>query len=111
MGRSMIIVNSHEVMEELDQKGSIYSDRPRLEMGGELVGYNETLVLLPYGARFRTYRKHFSNFLGSVPIENQSLVIERETHRFLKRQLSNPFDLMSNLRQCVPLSLNHCRYQ
>jgi hypothetical protein len=101
----MIIVNSFEVMDELDKKGSLYSNRPRLEMGGELVGYNETLVLMPYGSRFRTFRKYFANFLGPGAIEKQSHVIEHETHRFLRRQLSKPDDLMQNLRKYVFLHL------
>ncbi len=28
-------------MEDLDRRGTIYSDRPKLEMGGELVGYSQ----------------------------------------------------------------------
>ena len=47
-----IIVNSAAIMAELDKKGAIYSDRPVLEMGSELVGYSETLILMRYGALF-----------------------------------------------------------
>uniref|UniRef100_A0A0W0G830 Putative OrdA protein n=1 Tax=Moniliophthora roreri TaxID=221103 RepID=A0A0W0G830_MONRR len=36
MGQPMIIINSADIMAELDKKSAIYSDRPRLEMGGEL---------------------------------------------------------------------------
>ena len=54
----MIIVNSAAILDELEKKGSPYSDRPVLEMGSELAGYSQTLVLIAYGARFRTYRKH-----------------------------------------------------
>ncbi|KAF5371382.1 hypothetical protein D9615_009698 [Tricholomella constricta] len=99
LGRTMIIINSSEVMSELDKKGAIYSDRPRLEMGGELVGYSDTIVLLPYGQRFRAFRKYFANHLGPVPMENHIPTIQHETHRFLKRQLSKPGDLMQNLRK------------
>ncbi|KAF9463803.1 OrdA protein [Collybia nuda] len=99
MGRSMVIVNSSEIMDELDKQGAIYSDRPRLEMGGELVGYKDTLVLLPYGARFRSFRKYFSNFLGPIPMENHVLTVEHESHRFLKRVLTKPNDLMTHLRK------------
>ena len=52
LGRPMIIVNSAAIMEELDKKGAIYSDRPVLEMGGELLGYSQTLVFIRYGPRF-----------------------------------------------------------
>lgn len=102
----MIIVNSSDIMDELDRQGAVYSDRPRLEMGGELVGYGNTLVLLPYGARFRLFRKYFSNFLGPIPMENHVLTIEHESYRFLKRVLTKPNDLMSHLRKYVSPLLN-----
>ena len=91
-------------MAELDKKGAIYSDRPVLEMGGELVGYSETLVLLRYGPRFRTYRKHFSHYVGSPnPIKQLYPLIEHESRRFLKRTLAKPDDLMPHLRKYVCL--------
>jgi hypothetical protein len=102
LGRPMIIINSAAIMAELDKKGAIYSDRPVLEMGGELVGYSDTLVLLRYGARFRTYRKHFSHYVGSPkPIQQLYPLIEHESRRFLKRTLAKPDDLMPHLRKYV----------
>lgn len=96
----MIIVNSAQVMAEFEKKGSIYSDRPRLEMGGELVGYKDTLVLAPYGPRFRTFRKLFAQYLGTPTIvEQHNSIVEYETRRFLKRTLSNEANLNGNLRK------------
>ncbi|KAF4609943.1 hypothetical protein D9613_010304 [Agrocybe pediades] len=100
LGRPMIIVNSASIMEELDKKGAIYSDRPILEMGGELVGYAQTLVLMRYGQRFRTYRKHFSQYIGSPkPIQQLYPLVENETTHFLRRTLANPEDLLKHLRK------------
>uniref|UniRef100_A0A8H7XU08 Cytochrome P450 n=2 Tax=Psilocybe cubensis TaxID=181762 RepID=A0A8H7XU08_PSICU len=100
LGRPVIIVNSAAIMEELDKRGSIYSDRPVLEMGGELVGYSQTLVLMTYGSRFRTYRKHFSRYIGGVrPMQELHPLIEEEARRFLKRTLAAPDDLLPNLRK------------
>ncbi|KAG6846261.1 hypothetical protein H0H93_014995, partial [Arthromyces matolae] len=99
LGRPMIIVNSAEIMAELDKQGSVYSDRPKLVMGGELVGYEDTLVLTPYGPRFRRFRKHFSRLLGTPAImERHNPTVEHETRRFLKRTLVNAEDLNQNLR-------------
>lgn len=102
MGQPMIIVNSADIMEQLDRRGSIHSDRPRLEMGGELVGYSKTLVLVPYGTRFRNYRKHISKMIGSPGAMSKFQPMEEaETHMFLKRTTANPDpDLLShNLRK------------
>jgi hypothetical protein len=97
----MIIVNSSTVMHQLDKQGTVYSDRPVLEMGGKLVGYADTLVLLRYGQRFRTYRKHFSSIIGPVALEDRKHTVTHESHRFLKRVLASPDDLMPHLRKYV----------
>jgi len=100
LGKHVIVINSVDIMDELSQKGAIYSDRPRLEMGGELVGYNETLVLIPYGDRFRTYRKHFARMVGgTVNIEKVQDVLVQKVHRFLRQMLSSPESLLPNLRK------------
>jgi len=64
------------------------------------VGWKNSLVLIPYGQRFRNYRKFFYQVIGS----NSSMslfypVEELETHRFLKRVLKNPDDLVAHIRQ------------
>ncbi len=100
MGQPMILVNSANIMDEFDKAGAIYSDRPVLPMGGELVGYKDTLVLLRYGPRFRTYRKHFSRFVGpNKPVQALQPMIEQETRRFLKRVLENYEGLNGHLRK------------
>lgn len=102
IGQPMIIVNSASIMEEMDKKGSIYSDRPRLEFGGEMIGYSKTLVLMPYGARFRNFRKYIAKMIGtSAATQRFAPMEELETHRFLKRVLTNADDLVASLRKLV----------
>lgn len=100
LGRQMVIVSSAQVMEELDKKGAIYSDRPVLPMGGQLVGYDQTIVLLPYGSRWRTYRKHFARVVGpGKAIQGLHPLIEEEGKTFLRRVAKTPDDLLSHLRK------------
>lgn len=69
-------------------------------MGGELVGYNETLVLIPYGDRFRTYRKHFVRMIGgTVNVEKVEGMLLQKVRRFLCQTLSSPDNLLQNLRK------------
>lgn len=90
----------------LDKKSSIYSDRPVLQMGGELVGWKNTLVLLPYGDRFRRYRRLFHNLIGSASTMKQFLPAEElETRRFLRRVLTKPDDLAAHIRKYVLVHL------
>lgn len=86
----------------LDKKSALYSDRPVMEMGGELVGWKNTLVLVPYGQRFRNYRKLFHQLIGTHSTMAQFLPTEEiETHRFLKRVLERPNDLAAHIRKYV----------
>jgi hypothetical protein len=101
LGQPLIIVNSAKAaFEMLDKKSSIYSDRPILQMGGELIGWKNTLVLLPYGDRFRRFRRFFHQLIGSHSSMQRFLPIEeQEIHRFVRRVLTKPEDLSSHIRR------------
>ncbi|KAJ3505129.1 hypothetical protein NMY22_g17693 [Coprinellus aureogranulatus] len=99
LGRPMIILNSIDALEEFDKKSAIYSERPVLEMGGELVGYSDTLVLMRYGPRFRHYRKGFARYIGNGVVQDRHPLLIEQTRTFLKYVLKNPDDLMSHLRK------------
>ncbi|KAJ3569349.1 hypothetical protein NP233_g5109 [Leucocoprinus birnbaumii] len=89
LGQPIVIINSARVATDLlDKKSAIYSDRPTLQMAGELVGWKNTLVLLPYGDRFRRYRRFFHKLIGSAAAMKQFNPIEEaEALRFLRRVL------------------------
>lgn len=104
----MIILNSaQQAMDMLDKKSSIYSDRPVLVMGGEIVGWKYILALTPYGERFREYRRFIHKLIGAKPqIERFHGLEEFETHRFLRRVLKKPDDVAAHIRKYVPLPLS-----
>jgi hypothetical protein len=101
LGQTLVILNSRETaMAMLDKKSSIYSDRPVLQMCGELCGWSETQVLLRYGERLRRARKMFHHAIGTSNALNQYLYIEeQESHRFIRRVLENPDALTGHIRQ------------
>lgn len=101
LGQTLIIINSAKIaFDILDKKSSIYSDRPTLQMGGELVGWKNTLVLLPYGDRFRNSRRLFHRLIGSHSAMEKFLPAEEnETRRFLRRVLTQPEDLAVHIRK------------
>jgi hypothetical protein len=103
LGQPLIILNSAKVaIEMLDKKSSIYSDRPVLQMGGELIGWKNTLALLPYGDRFRRFRRLFHRCIGSNASMKQYLPAEElETRRFLRTVLAKPGDLATHVRKFV----------
>ncbi|KAF9531077.1 cytochrome P450 [Crepidotus variabilis] len=111
-GQTMIILNTAKVAAEmLDKKSSIYSDRPILQMGGELVGWKNTLVLLAYGERFRNYRKLFHQTIGTpLAMEKFHSIEERETRNLLRRILQRPEALAEHVRRtagAIILRISH----
>ncbi|KAJ3548837.1 hypothetical protein NMY22_g1117 [Coprinellus aureogranulatus] len=103
LGQPLIILNSAKAaFEMLDKKSAIYSDRPVLQMGGELVGWKNTLVLLPYGDRFRRFRKLFHQCIGSHSAISRFLPIEEEEmRRFIQHVMTKPEDLSAHIRRSV----------
>ncbi|KAG2148109.1 cytochrome P450 [Suillus clintonianus] len=112
LGQHIVILNSVKTsVEMLEKKSSVYSDRPVLPMGGELVGWKNTLVLLPYGDHLREYRKHFHRVIGSrAALDVYNPIEEVETHRFLKRVLAKPDQLQAHVRHtagAIILRISH----
>jgi hypothetical protein len=101
LGQPIIIINSAAAAYDLlDKRSGIYSDRPSLMMGGELVGWKNTLALTPYGARFRSIRRMLHGLMGTrsalLPYRPQ---IELESRRFLRRVLDRPEDVADATRK------------
>ncbi|PPQ96482.1 hypothetical protein CVT26_010476 [Gymnopilus dilepis] len=112
LGQQIIVLNSvKHAVEMLDKRSSIYSDRPVMQMGGELVGWKNTLVLIPYGDRFRNFRKLFHRAIGSQAAASEfQPVQEIESRRFLRRILANPEELAAHVRKtagAVILRISH----
>ncbi|KAG2040709.1 cytochrome P450 [Suillus americanus] len=112
LGQHIIVLNSvKSAMDMLDKKGAVYSDRPVLLMGGELVGWKNALGLLPYGDRFRQYRKNIHQIMGNrAALDVYHPIEEIETRRFLKRVFSNPEQLQAHVRHtagAIILRISH----
>ncbi|PBK94452.1 cytochrome P450 [Armillaria gallica] len=112
LGRRMVVLNSAQMaISILDKKSSIYSDRPVVGMGGELVGWKNLLPLMPYGARFRNHRRLARQLFGTNVTMNQFLpMLELETRRSLKRILTRPEELSEHIRKAagaIILQISH----
>ncbi|KAF8653668.1 hypothetical protein AX16_003819 [Volvariella volvacea WC 439] len=110
-GQRMIIINSSKTaIDMLDKRGAKYSDRPSVPMC-DLIGWQNTLVLLQYNERFKIFRKLFHRAIGSSAAINEfSKVEEAETHKFLQRLYANQDDLAAQIRKTagsVILRISH----
>jgi hypothetical protein len=80
-------------------------------MGGELGGWNQTTVLLPYGESFRTHRRNLRLAMGtSASLKQFHHIEEAEVRKFLRRLLDNPENLMAAIRHmlgAIILKISH----
>ncbi|KAI0771956.1 cytochrome P450 [Trametes elegans] len=112
LGQPYVILNSAKhAVELLEKKSSIYSSRPVIPVGGELVGWNRTLALLPYGNRFREYRRLIFQLIGSKKnMERFMPLVEAKTRDFVFELYSEPTGLLKHIRKsagAIILMMSH----
>ncbi|KAI3326720.1 cytochrome P450 oxidoreductase OrdA-like protein [Xylariaceae sp. AK1471] len=100
LGTTIIVLHSPELAFELfEKKSSIYSSRARFVFGGEMVGWEDSVVLRPYDKQFRAHRKHVHSMIGTQLNAMPFLPLqETEVHRFLFRVLQEPEKLLAHIR-------------
>ncbi|KAJ7104566.1 cytochrome P450 [Mycena crocata] len=98
-GQTMVIINSFKVAEDLlDVRGANFSERPIVPMGGELIGFNNTLSLCQYGERVRTERKLFHQLFGSnATIKQFAPLITSEVQKLLQNMFLRPADVVQEM--------------
>ncbi|CCM01198.1 uncharacterized protein FIBRA_03246 [Fibroporia radiculosa] len=100
-GQPIVILNSSKhALELLDRRGTLYSDRPVLTVAGKIAGWDQTLVLLPYGSSFREYRRMTSRWIGTRrDVARIVPTMEFETSHFLVRLARHPDSLIEEVRR------------
>ncbi|KAJ7693215.1 cytochrome P450 [Mycena rosella] len=98
-GMSIVVLSSMEAIRDLfEKRSSLYSDRPRMPMLVELMGWDFALGLMRYGSRWRAHRKLFHDAFN-VGAAKQFQPQERAAaHRLLRRILNRPNDIMEHFR-------------
>ncbi|KAI9001294.1 cytochrome P450 [Trametes punicea] len=112
IGQPYVILNSAKhAVELLEKKSSIYSSRPIIPVGGELVGWNRTLALLPYGNTFREYRRLIFQLIGSRKhMERFVPLVEAKTRDFITEIFEEPHELLKHIRKsagAIILMMSH----
>ena len=116
LGRSFIILNSPEAINELLEKRSAnYSDRPIQMLAGEMcvvahcrftfpshlsfrVGYSSFMPLLRYGERYRQGRKIMTGALNPRQTPFTRQIVTQKAARFLSKLLCSPEDARLHIR-------------
>ncbi|KAG6903267.1 hypothetical protein C0995_000162 [Termitomyces sp. Mi166 len=99
MGKSIIILNSVEAaVDLLDNRSSIYSDRPKLPVF-ELLGIADTLVFMHYGKYFRLQRRMVQQYFSPAKRQEHRPIQAREARVLAQNFLRAPDNWMNSLVQ------------
>ncbi|KAJ7762871.1 cytochrome P450 [Mycena olivaceomarginata] len=99
-GTSLIVLSSAKIAEALlEKRSSMYSDRPRLPMLFELMGWDFNVAMMKYGNEWRAHRRLFNQgFTAKASLQYQPQQLTA-THELLRRFLHAPDDFMGHFRQ------------
>ena len=106
-GQRIVILNSaRAAVDLLEKRGAKYAGRPYLTAAGEMMGWDQSLVLNQYTDRFRGMRRMLHQFMGSrTHVTRFYGIEEEETRRFLRHVMNYPENLSEHIRRYVLLLL------
>ncbi|KAJ7176250.1 cytochrome P450 [Mycena crocata] len=98
-GTSIIVLSSIEAIRELfDKRSSLYSDRSRLPMINELMGWDFSMGFMKYGDLWRSHRKMVHDAFNVRAVHQFSPQVRAVTHAVLRRIVDRPNDIMEHFR-------------
>ncbi|KAK7439838.1 hypothetical protein VKT23_017410 [Stygiomarasmius scandens] len=111
LGTPFIILSDPMIAEELLGKtGSLYADRPTMEMAN-LTGWDRALSGARYNDRFREYRKLIGRVIGTRGNMTKFHPVEDyQANMFLKRVFTNPEDPAAATRKTAGAMVLHLTY-
>ncbi|KAJ7607937.1 cytochrome P450 [Roridomyces roridus] len=98
-GQSIVILSSKDAaMDLLEKRSAIYSDRPRLPMVNELMGWDFNFTMQKYGEHWRAHRRLFHSVFHEQAAKKFLPAQLSATHQLLRRMLHTPEDFVAHLR-------------
>ncbi|EMD42005.1 hypothetical protein CERSUDRAFT_110546 [Gelatoporia subvermispora B] len=99
LGNTIIVVNSMDIaMELLEKRSSTYSDRPRMVMLNELVGFGWGLAFRRYDGAWRDSRKMFHQEFHPAAVKRFRPTELNAVRHFLQDLLSTPDEFLEHVR-------------
>jgi cytochrome P450 len=100
LGRKFIILNSRKaVMDLFEERGALYSDRPRTVMAHDLVGKSHAILFSPYGERLKKHRRFLRNALDARRAPEYWDMQAEETRRLVVGLADDPDNFILHLRR------------
>ncbi|KZP29740.1 cytochrome P450 [Athelia psychrophila] len=101
-GTHIVVTNTLEsTLDLLERRSYKYSSRPRMPMLGELMGYDWSFALLPYGDEWRAHRRLAATEFDTQTIPKFGFAFTRNVHGLLRRLLESPKGWNEHIRHQV----------
>ncbi|KAI0705960.1 cytochrome P450 [Cerioporus squamosus] len=99
--RPVLVLGSLRAAQDLlERKSGNFSDRPRLILLSELMGWDNVVTHMPYGDRFRKHRRWMhDNFQTRPALHGYRPIQQRETYTLLSGLLETPGDFLSHINR------------
>jgi len=111
LGQNFVILSSLKRTADLfEKRSSNYSDRMRMPMMVELMGWDSLFSLIPYGPWWRKHRRLFHQYFHSNAVTKYQPIQRRETQAFLRRLLVTPDNLFHHIRHTFAASIMKISY-
>lgn len=107
-GAHVVVLNTHELISEHLGKPQL-SDRPQLTVVGELMGFNQSMLLLSEGPELRLHKKLALMALNTTAVRRFAEVQREAVHRCVVRLLDTQ-DYEKELRVAIVRSIVRMTY-
>ncbi|KAF7297151.1 Cytochrome P450 [Mycena indigotica] len=102
-GKSIIVLNSLQATNDLmEQRSRIYSERPRLPMINELMGWNQqslAMGLMPYGNKWLARRKIVQQAFSKQSLMSYGSQLEKCTESLINDLFVQPSEFMAHFKR------------
>jgi hypothetical protein len=101
-GRTTIVLNSFQAVADLlDKRSSNYSDRPRMIMADELMGWHWDFAHMPYNDKWRRHRRAFHQYFQPRNLASYYPVQVQVAINLLQQLGASPEKYDQHVRQMV----------
>ncbi|CCL99955.1 uncharacterized protein FIBRA_01980 [Fibroporia radiculosa] len=112
--KSFVVISSVQAAHDLlEKRGSKYSDRPRMVMLNEIMGFDPIISILPYGDRWRLHRRWFRAAFQThtaEQLETYHNLQETGARRLLSVLLDTPADFLVHIKRYAGSSMLEIAY-
>ncbi|KAK0460552.1 cytochrome P450 [Desarmillaria tabescens] len=99
LGRGILVLNTMDtVVDLLNDKANLYSDRPTFVMVGDMMGLDNSVPMLPYGSTFKQHRKLCHMSLNPETVKQYHSLQEDAVAMYLSSILDTPHRFIKQLR-------------